>query len=155
MKKTRSFVTVTTKEESEAIAIQWANFFYAARIPFLAAENTEFKKAMEMTRPGFPVESIIRKSLAGKFLDNKFEDIETKEANLLMGKKVVISQDGWSNLHNQPIIATALHYPGKSLFLDAVDVGAEAKRAEYCFDLIKNSIETVEEKYQCSGLCFR
>ena len=67
-----------------------------------------------------------------------------------MGKKVVISQDGWSNLHNQPIIATALHYPGKSLFLDAVDVGAEAKRAEYCFDLIKNSIETVEEKYQCS-----
>ena len=153
-KKIRNFVTTTSKEESEAIAAQWANFFYAARIPFLAAENDEFKKALEMTRPGFPVRSINQRNLSGKFLENKFEEIESREFDLLAGKRVVISQDGWSNLHNQPIIATALHFPGTSLFLDAVDVGAEVKSAEYCFDLIKNSIEKVEQKHGCTVVGF-
>lgn len=154
LKKRPSFVTATSKEESEVIATQWANFFYSSRIPFLAAENPEFKKAMEMTRPGFPVEIINRHNLGGKLLDEKFDEIEKKEADLLGGRKVVISQDGWSNLHNQPIIATALHFPGKSLFLDAVDVGAEVKSAEYCFTLIKNSIESVEKKYGCTVVGF-
>ena len=90
-KQMRGFVTATTQEEFEAIASQWANFFYASRIPFLAAENEEFKKALEMTRPGFPVQSINRRNLSGKFLENKNKEIGSKECDQLAGKRVVIS----------------------------------------------------------------
>ena len=54
--------------------------------------------------------------------------------------KVILSQDGWSNIHQEPIIATGLHYPGKTVFHDACDIGSAEKNAEFCFDLAKSSI---------------
>ena len=53
---------------------------------------------------------------------------------------VVLSQDGWSNVHNEPIIGTCLHLPRKSIFFEATDVGAHVKNADYCFELAKSSI---------------
>ena len=58
----------------------------------------------------------------------------------LAGMKVVMSQDGWSNIHREPIIATCIHYPGNTTFHDACDVGSTEKNAEFCFNLAKSSI---------------
>jgi hypothetical protein len=66
---------------------------------------------------------------------------------LLQGKDAVLSQDGWSNVHREPIIATCLHIPGHTFFHDAVDVGDVTKDAPYCADLAKTSITSAEEKY--------
>ena len=73
---------------------------------------------------------------------------------LLQGKYVVISQDGWSNVHREPIIATCLHVPAKTFLHDAVDVGDLTKDAEYCTNLAKASIEAAEENYGCTVIGF-
>ena len=65
-----------------------------------------------------------------------------------------MSQDGWSNIHREPIIATCLHIPGKTFLHDAVDVGDVTKDAEYCANLAKTSIEAAERNYGCIVIGF-
>jgi len=63
----------------------------------------------------------------------------------LFNKKMcVISQDGWSNIHCEPIIATTIHCDGKTYPLDFVSTGSESKTATYCFEAAKKSILKAE-----------
>ena len=70
------------------------------------------------------------------------------------GMDVVLSQDGWSNVHQEPIIASCLHIPGHTFFHEAVDVGATTKDAPYCAELAKAAILSAEEKYGCRVVGF-
>ena len=72
----------------------------------------------------------------------------------LEGKFVTLSQDGWSNIHREAIIATCVHVPGDTFLHDAVDVGDVTKDAEYCAGLAKQSILAAEEKYGCHVIAF-
>ena len=65
-----------------------------------------------------------------------------------------MSQDGWSNIHREPIIATCLHIPGRTFLHDAVDVGGTTKDAEYCANLAMTSIEAAEKNYGCIVIGF-
>ncbi|RXG57911.1 hypothetical protein Avbf_15995 [Armadillidium vulgare] len=70
---------------------------------------------------------------------------------LLRGKQVTMIQDGWSNVHNHPIIATCLHLPTsgdggkKSIFAGSIDTGAEKKTANYISDLAIKQIGQFED----------
>ena len=67
----------TTKEYREACAVQLSKFFYSARLPFLVCENEEFKAYQEMLRPGITTTPLVtRKSLAGKYLDQEYGQIQ-------------------------------------------------------------------------------
>ena len=179
-KKKRSFFVTTTPAEKICLQEQWARAFYKNRLPFAIAEDPEFKKAMEMTRPGVGGKLLSERSLAGDLLDKEYEKIdEQMHSNLRVrvtywediilkrqrlsshiqllnhqGKDVVLSQDGWSNIHREPIIASCVHVPGNTFLHDAVDVGDVTKDAEYCADLAKASIESAEEKYGCHVIGF-
>ena len=59
-------------------------------------------------------------------------------------------EDGWSNTHNDPVIATSLAVGGTSYFLDAHDTGSMQKTADNCAVLCKESIRKAEEMYGCS-----
>ena len=58
------------------MAEQWAKAFYANNLPFRIAEDKEFKKAMEMMRPGIGKDLLSRKSLAGKQLTKEHDKID-------------------------------------------------------------------------------
>lgn len=73
---------------------------------------------------------------------------------LLKGRNVVLSQDGWSNIHREAIIASCLHVPGKTYLHDAIAVGDVTKDAEYCTKVAKESILAAEEKYGCVVIGF-
>ena len=118
------------------------------------AENKEFRKALEMTRPGIGKNLFSGKDLAGKHLTREHDKIDEEMNKALRGRYVVLSQDGWSNIHREPIIASCLHVPGKTFLHDAVDVGDLTKNAEYCASLAKASIEAAEEKYGCTVIGF-
>ena len=113
------------------------------------AEDPEFKKAMEMSRPGVGAKLLTERSLAGTFLEKEHGKIDEQMRSRLQGMDLVLSQDGWSNVHQEPIIATCVHIPGHTFFHDAVDVGEATKDAQYCAELAKASIESAEEKYGC------
>ena len=81
-KQSRIDVFKTTEDKKQEIAEQWSRFFYSSRLPFAACENPEFKKALEITRPGLG-DLLSRKELAGKYLDIQYTAIE-KESKVCL-----------------------------------------------------------------------
>ncbi|RXG53002.1 hypothetical protein Avbf_15666 [Armadillidium vulgare] len=85
---------------------------------------------------------------------------ELRMVELLRGKQVTMIQDGWSNVHNHPIIATCLHLPTsgdggkKSIFAGSIDTGAEKKTANYISDLAIKQIGQFEDKYKCKVVAY-
>jgi hypothetical protein len=144
----------TSASEKALLEEQWARAFYSCRFSFSAAEDPEFQKAMELMRPGVGKNLLGRKDLAGRLLDAEHDKIDGNMRARLEGKNVVLSQDGWSNIHREPIIASCLHVPGRSFLHDAEDVGDTTKDAAYCANLAKTSIVNAEEQYGCKVVGF-
>ena len=68
----------TSASDLNHLQQQWARVFNKLRIPFHASEDEEFKKAIEMTRPGLGSKLLTRKDLAGKHLSAEHEKIDEK-----------------------------------------------------------------------------
>ena len=67
---------------------------------------------------------------------------------------MTLIQDGWSDIHNNPVIATAIHTGSKTYFLNAVDTGAHKKTASYCASLFEKAISEAETKFECRTVGF-
>ena len=76
MKPSPSPFIRTSDDQKDKMAEQWARAFYANRLPFNVAENKEFKKAMEMMRPGVGAKLLSRQALAGKHLTKEHGKID-------------------------------------------------------------------------------
>ena len=142
------FLYKTSPAEKELLDLQGARAFYACNIPFLAAENEHMKQYISMLRGGsYQIPS--RKQLSTTLLDKVYTECKEILATNLKGKEVTLIQDGWSNVHNQPIIASCLHDGTKSYFVRSVDTGSEKKTADYCTKIAEEEIKFVEEEYNC------
>ena len=64
-------------------------------------------------------------------------------------KAMTLIQDGWSDIHNNPVIDTAIHRGSKTYFLNAVDTSAHKKTASYCASLFEKAISEAELKFKC------
>ena len=147
------YVIRTSSTMKEKLDVQFARAIYACNIPFSAAENPEMKKLMTMARGG-SYNPPTRQALSGKLLDNVSEDCEEVIKENLNGRQVTLVQDGWSNVHNNPIIGSCLHTGKKAFFVRAVDTGSEKKTAEYIAELTKTEIERCEVQYGCKVIGF-
>jgi hypothetical protein len=100
-----------------------------------------------MLRPGYIPPT--RKSLAGPLLDSTKKQLEEEMRKRLLGKDCTLIEDGWSNIHNDPIAAICLHVDGEAFFLEATDTKANKKTAEYCKGLVQKAMKTASDKYGC------
>ena len=142
------FVSKTTEEEKKLLDLQFARTFYANNIPFNVADNDQMKKLITMLKGG-SYKPPNRRDLGGYLLDEVNEECEKSLATELEGKNVTIIQDGWSDVHNQPIIATCLHTGTKAFFIRSVDTGSEKKTAEYCSAIAEKEIDFCEATHKC------
>src|SRR5215813_14277847 len=129
------FVIHTSASQKEQIDIKLAHFFYACNIPFSNVENKYFIDMIAALRPGYKVPS--RKCLAEGLLDKVTQGLEETVLKNVSGKSVTLMQDGWSNIHNEPVIANSIHCNGKSVFISAIDCGSNKKTSEYCTNLAR------------------
>lgn len=58
-------------------------------------------------------------------------------------------QDGWSNVHNTPVIANVLSTGKSSYFLSEIDSGSNIKSTDYCLKLANAAIEEAATKFDC------
>ena len=86
---------------------QIARLFNACNLPFNIAQHPMWKEAVRMLRPGNTPPD--RKEIEGKLLDQVHENPTSKMKTELSGQDVVMIQDGWSDIHNTPVITTSLH----------------------------------------------
>ena len=99
-----------TKRNLNAV---WANFFYAANIPFAVSQNPAFKEAVKKIAKCYgPYTPPSYYDLRHKFLDQAKTDIKTKLHNRTEDSirkfGATLSIDGWSSVTNQPLINAML-----------------------------------------------
>lgn len=150
--KIGSFLTKTTNSQKRKIDEDIAAYFFARNIPFSHSEDYYFKKMVNSLRPGYTPPN--RRALSGEMLDSMEAKISTNMAEQLKGQTVTLIQDGWSNIHNQPVLANCL-FDGKHVyFLSAFNTGSNEKTATYCKEVAKMAIKEASEKFGCKVTSF-
>ena len=62
-------------------------------------------------RPGYKPPT--RKAVGGTLLETVVKESQDFVKKELRGKICTLVDDGWSNIHNDPVTATCFHIPGK------------------------------------------
>lgn len=140
-----NFVTTTTKSQQKSLDNAVAKFYYGCNIAFNIAEHELWKDMIEALRPGYSPPS--RKQLANDKLDEVYNEVREKIKTDISGKQVTLMQDGWSDIHNSPVIATAVHCEGQQHFISSLDCGANHKTAEYCTQVASDAIKMLKEEF--------
>ena len=79
-----------------------------------------------------------------------YEKEYKKCADDLNNETVCLSIDGWSNIHNEPIICVTLTTSTGHIFLvDTIDTSGKSHTAEYLLQLVKNSMKKAEQDFNC------
>ena len=68
-------------------------------------------------------------------------------ASVLKEKDATLVQDGWSDIHNSPVIAHSVHTGEKSYFVNSVDTGTNKKTATYCATLAVEATKEANAKF--------
>ena len=123
-------------------------FLYACNIPFSVVEHDSFLDFVQTLRPGY--KPTTRKAISEKHLDRVTEQLQEKMKGALEGKEVTMVEDGWSNIHNEPVIARCLTVEGQSFYLGADETTTMCKTAENCGELSKEAIKKAETTYGCT-----
>jgi len=111
------FVIKTTSSQQAQIDQSIAEFFYAANLPFNAAQLKSFDKMIQSLRSGYKPPS--SKMIGGQLLDITYEKNEIDLKEKLQSKSLILTIDGWSNVRNDPILAISLHTGTESFFFNA------------------------------------
>jgi len=141
-------VVKTSTNLKATIDIEIAKLFYACNLPFSLVEHPQFVRVIQLLRPGYQPPT--RKVIGDSLLDRVTDELQQDMRAALNGKVVTLVQDGWSNCHNEPIVASCLQEGSKSYFLDSHDTGSMTKSAENCKKLAQDSIRTAKEKFNCT-----
>lgn len=142
-----SHVIRTKKSDIEKLNLLVAKFFFANNIPFNIVEHHTFKELVSALHPGYTPPS--RKALAGELLDQVSANVVNHMKKNVEGKQVTLIEDGWSNIHNDPIIATCIHCEGKSYFLDSIDAGTHTKNAHFHKSILQEAITKAKTEFNC------
>ena len=73
-------------------------FFFAANIPFSKVDHPQFRRLIEMLRPGVKV--LGRSTLSGRLLDEEYSTVLADARSQMQGQLATLSIDGWSNVSN-------------------------------------------------------
>ena len=101
-----NFVVQTSTTEKAAIDLQKARFVFATNSPFTIAELPEFFKLMAMLRPGYHPPN--RHNVGNELLDELYNSMQSECKEQLEGENVSMMLDGWSNIHNEPVVCVMI-----------------------------------------------
>lgn len=143
-----NFVVKTSSCQKEELDLQIARYVYATNSPFSVVEHPEFKKMVNMMRPGYRPPDRFD---VGEKLLNKVHDIllsECKEE--LKGQKVSMALDGWSNVHNESVICVIVtNRDGNCYLIDTIETVDNTHTADYLLKVTKKVIEETESRFDC------
>lgn len=144
-----SFVLSTSASQKADIDESVATMIFATNSSFRTVENPYFVQMAQKLRPGYTPPS--RKDIADKWLTTVYDREYTKCEEVLKGKTVCLSTDGWSNVHNEPIICSTVTTADGSVYLvDTIDTSGTPHTAENLTELTTASIAKAEKDFKCS-----
>lgn len=150
--KLTQFLVKTTEADKDKLDLSIASYFYSCGTPFRHSENLYFKKMISDLRPGYTPPN--RRNLANELLDKIYNTTQEEAKNTLNGKSVTLIQDGWSGIHNEPVIASCVSDGEKSFFLSSHETGSNQKTSKYCLDLAIKDIMEATNRFGCTVKSF-
>lgn len=148
-----SFVVRTSKPAKNEIDKQIARALYATNSSFICLEQSEVKKAIALLRPGYVPPS--RNDVSGRLLDQIYTEERSKCFKGLSRSNVCLSLDGWSNVHNEPIVcATVTAENGSSFLFDTVDTIGHPHTSYYLTEIAATLINKLKTEYDCTVSSF-
>lgn len=121
---------------------------YATNCSFRSIGHPQVKKAIALFRPGYSPPS--RKEVSGYLLHEIYTEVKEKCFSKLTNSYVNLSIDGWSNIHNEPIICATITTEQCDVFLfDTIDTTGKPHTSIYLTELIIDLIERLKTQYNC------
>lgn len=142
------YVIKTSAVTKEALDTQCARAIYATNSSFLAVEHDEFTTFVKMLRPGYRPPS--RHQIGGKLLDDMHEALQDTCKSVLKTQVVNMAIDGWSNIHNEPIVCSCVtDKDGRSYLVETIDTSGNPHTWEYLLEITLQAIKKAEDNYDC------
>lgn len=143
-----NFLVRTSSADKQNIDKQIAKAIFATNSSFRCVENVQVKKAIQLLRPGYTPPS--RKTIATTLLDEIYAEEKDKCCSLLRGHSVNMSIDGWSNVHNEPVVcATITTEEGQAFLYETIDTSGQPHTSEYLTKICCDLISSCESQYGC------
>ncbi|XP_047986596.1 uncharacterized protein LOC125226609 [Leguminivora glycinivorella] len=140
-----SEVITTTKEYKQKIDMQVGKYFYATNTPFNHVEHEEFKKLCALLRPGYRPPSAYE--IGNPILEKNYAETMTICKEKLTNQTVCMSQDGWSNVHTEPLVCSNIvTAQGDSIFVDCADTKENPHTALNLKDIALKSIAKAKQE---------
>ena len=110
-------------------------------------EHKAFKELLKALRPSYTPPA--RQRLANELLEKVHKNCEKRAKAKLSGKEVTLSLDGWSKVHNEPLVCkAATTTSGESFLIDCVDTKDNTHTAEYLESVSNDGIKKGVQKFQ-------
>ncbi len=138
--KMNSYVakTITSKVQKTELDLKAAKFWYASNLAFSAANLKTWKDFCTSLRPGYDLPS--EDMLSGSLLDKTYTELRNQMEHDLKGKEGTLIQDGWSNIHNAPILSHSVICNGEAYLINSIECKGKKKTAEYCASKFEETI---------------
>ena len=142
------FVMQTSSKDKSVIDHQLAKMIYATNCPFLLVEHNEFIKLMSMLRPGYKPPT--RYDISGRLLDEVHISMLADCKDPLGGETVSMALDGWSNVHNEPVVCVSVtSEKGQSFITGTMDSSGYSHTSKYLQEIASEAVRFTEEQFAC------
>jgi len=136
--------SMRTKEEREAVNLEWARFFYECGIPFNAINSSQFEIAIEATAQygsGYkpPTYHELREPLLQKVV-KETDDLRKKHEDAWKQYGCTLMSDGWTDRRGHHLINFLVNSPEGTFFLESVDASSEVHDQVMLADLLEKKI---------------
>ena len=143
-----NYVHTTTASEKKALDLQVAKMIYATNSPFMFIEHPEVLKTFKMLRPGYEPPS--RLDIGNALLEEAYTQAYSGCKEKVEGKLVSMEMDGWSNIHNEPVVCTSIStYDGDTFLTSTIDTQDERHTGDNLEAIAESAIKKIEEELGC------
>lgn len=140
------YIIKTSEKEKQSFDKQLARYIYATNSSFRTVENPQFQKFVEMIRPGYKLPT--RKQIGGTILNEVYDEEITKGRLQLKGQIVSMDLDGWSNIHNEPVVCVSvIDENSESFLVKTVDTSGQKHDVAYLTSIATNIIKEVSQEF--------
>lgn len=143
-----SFLVKTTSTQKKNLDEQVARFIYATNSAFRLVEHPQFIKLMQDLRPAYSPPN--RKEISGPLLDCIFLEEKSKLGRIVENETVCLGLDGWSNVHNEPIVCMTITTKNGDVYLvDTIDTSGNSHTADYLAAVTTDRIKKCQQEINC------
>nr|XP_042907854.1 uncharacterized protein LOC122271260 [Parasteatoda tepidariorum] len=115
---------------------------------FIMFNTLSLKKMISALRPGYTAPNEVE--IGGALLDSIYNQEKAKCYEYLNEQIVNLSIDGWSNVHNEPILcAVVTTEKGENYLVDSIDTSGSSHTSEYLAEVTKSTIIKCENEFKC------